>query len=78
MKAPKLERKESAFLDDEQVRHVLELLENEPLKWKTIMYLLIYSGIRRGELLGLEWKDICQINQKRQQPIFDAVLSNYL
>ena len=54
MNAPKLERKESAFLDDEQVRHVLELLENEPLKWKTIMYLLIYSGIRRGELLGLE------------------------
>ena len=58
MKAPKLERKEAAFLDDEQVRHVLELLENEPIKWKTIMYLLIYSGIRRGELLGLEWKDI--------------------
>ena len=58
MKAPKLERKEAAFLDDVQVRHVLELLENEPIKWKTIMYLLIYSGIRRGELLGLEWKDI--------------------
>ncbi|WP_303789348.1 tyrosine-type recombinase/integrase [Ruminococcus flavefaciens] len=58
MKAPKLERKEAAFLDDKQVRHVLELLENEPIKWKTIMYLLIYSGIRRGELLGLEWKDI--------------------
>lgn len=58
MKAPRQERKEAAFLDDEQVRHVLELLENEPIKWKTIMYLLIYSGIRRGELLGLEWKDI--------------------
>lgn len=58
MKAPKLEHKESVFLDDEQARHVLELLENEPIKWKTVMYLLIFSGIRRGELLGLEWKDI--------------------
>ncbi len=58
MKAPKQERKEAAFLDEEQVKYVLELLENEPIKWKTIMYLLIYSGIRRGELLGLEWKDI--------------------
>ena len=58
MKAPRQERKEAAFLDDEQARHVLMLLENEPIKWKTIMYLLLYSGIRRGELLGLEWKDV--------------------
>lgn len=58
MKAPKLEHSEAAFLDDEQARHVLELLDEEPLKWKTAMYLLIFSGMRRGELLGLEWKDI--------------------
>lgn len=58
MKAPKQEHKEAAFLDDEQARHVLELLDNAPIKWKTIMYLLIFSGIRRGELLGLEWNDI--------------------
>lgn len=58
MKAPKQEHKEAAFLDDEQARHVLELLENEPIKWKTVMYLLIFSGVRRGELLGLEWSDI--------------------
>lgn len=58
MKAPRVERKEADFLDDEQVRHVLALLDNEPIKWKTAMYLLIFSGIRRGELMGLEWKDI--------------------
>lgn len=58
MKAPKLEHTEAAFLDDEQARHVLELLENEEIKWKTAMYLLIFSGMRRGELMGLEWSDI--------------------
>lgn len=58
MKAPKLEHSEADFLDDEQVRQVLELLDKEPIKWKTAMYLLIFSGIRRGELMGLEWSNI--------------------
>jgi integrase len=58
MKAPKLDHSEAVFLDDELARHVLELLDEEPIKWKTAMYLLIFSGIRRGELMGLEWKDI--------------------
>ena len=63
MKAPKLERKEADFLDDEQVKQVLELLNNEPIKWKTALYLLIFSGIRRGELMGLEWSNIDFENQ---------------
>jgi len=58
MKAPKLEHTEAAFLDDEQAKHVLELLDKEDIKWKTAMYLLIFSGMRRGELMGLEWSDI--------------------
>ncbi|MGN0614246.1 MAG: hypothetical protein ACI4JB_10165 [Porcipelethomonas sp.] len=58
MKAPKLERKEAVFLDDKHVREVLELLDNEPLNWKTAMYLLIFGGMKRGELMGLEWCDI--------------------
>lgn len=55
MKAPKIEHSEADFLDDKQLRHVLELLDEEPIKWKTAMYL---CGIRRGELMGLEWQDI--------------------
>ena len=33
-------------------------LENEPLKWRVLMRLLIDTGIRRGECCGLQWKDI--------------------
>lgn len=58
MKAPKLEHTEAAFLDDEQAKKVLSLLDKEDIKWKTAMYLLIFSGMRRGELMGLEWNDI--------------------
>ena len=32
MKAPKQEHKEAAFLDDEQARQVLELLDDAPVK----------------------------------------------
>lgn len=58
MKASKLEHKEAAFLDDQQVIQVLKLLNQEPIKWKTALYLLIFSEMRRGELMGLEWSDI--------------------
>lgn len=56
--APKAERKESHYLDEKQAKHVIELLENEPVKRRTIITLLIYSGMRRGEACGLQWPDI--------------------
>lgn len=58
MKAPKLEHVEATFLDDKQTRLVLSALDKEPIKWKTAIYLLVFSGMRRGELMGLEWGDI--------------------
>lgn len=58
MKAPKVTRKEAVYLEEDQLKEIIACLENESIKWKTIMYLLIYSGMRRGELFGLEWKDI--------------------
>jgi integrase len=57
IKPPKMERKEAAYLDVEQARQLIELLENEPIQYKTAIILLLYSGMRRGELLGLEWRD---------------------
>jgi integrase len=56
--APKVEKKEARHFDEEQTMILLEALENEPLKYKTIILLTIYGGLRAGEVLGLEWNDI--------------------
>lgn len=58
IRAPKVTRRESAFLNDKEAELILSKLKNEPIKWRTAMELLIYSGMRRGELMGLEWKDV--------------------
>lgn len=55
---PKLHKKEAVYLDDKQALQVIEALDNAPIKWRTAVMLLIYSGMRRGELCGLTWNDI--------------------
>lgn len=58
VEVPKVERKEAKYLDEKQAAELLRCLENEPLQYRTIITLLLYSGMRRGELCGLEWGDI--------------------
>lgn len=58
VRPPKCERQEAVYLDEKQAALLLELLEKEPMQYKTAITLLLYSGMRRGELLGLEWPDI--------------------
>ena len=55
---PKGEKKEKEIYTLEEVEQLFQLLETAPLKYRTFFTLAIYSGFRRGELLGLEWKDI--------------------
>ena len=57
-KPPKVERKEPKYLDEVQAATLLDLLETEDTEYKTIIRLLLFTGLRRGELLGLEWSDI--------------------
>ena len=42
----------------EQLRHVLACVELEPLKWQAYITLSADTGARRGELCGLQWRDI--------------------
>lgn len=54
----KVEQKEKQIYSPEQVGRFFKLLEDEPLKYHVFFKLAVYSGYRRGELLGLEWKDV--------------------
>jgi integrase len=58
VKPPKVEHKEAKYLDEEQTATLLRLLENEPYQNQVMIRLFLLSGVRRGELCGLEWKDI--------------------
>ncbi len=55
---PKLEGKEARYLDEPEARKMLELLQAEPVKWRCMITFDLFSGLRRGELLGLMWEDI--------------------
>ncbi len=55
---PKGEQKEKQIYTPAEVERFLTLLSSEPLKYRTFFNLMIYSGFRRGEMLGLEWKDV--------------------
>lgn len=55
---PKVERKEVNYFQPEQVAAIREALELEPLKWKTLVHMLLITGARRGEILGLKWSEV--------------------
>lgn len=66
VKPPKVPKKEARHYDIEETMYILNLLEYEPLKYKTMITLAIYGGMREGELDALTWSDIdfnnCTIN----------------
>ena len=61
---PKQDKKAPNYFQPEQIATIRENLENEPIKWKTIVHLLLLTGARRGEILGLKWSDIDFVNNQ--------------
>lgn len=55
VKAPRKERVEMDFLTPEEIRVFLDALDE---KWKPLFYTAIFTGMRLGELLALQWSDI--------------------
>lgn len=55
---PKVEKKNVNYFQPDEIYAIREAIETEPLKWKTLIHLLLITGARRGELLGLKWDKI--------------------
>lgn len=55
---PRQKRNNKKYYSIEDVKLILKELEKETITYRTFFYLDIYSGLRRGELLGLRWEDI--------------------
>ena len=55
---PRTTKKDPNYFQPETVAAILEALESEPLKWRLITHLLIVTGCRRGEIMGLKWEKV--------------------
>jgi integrase len=55
---PKIKKSEANHFQIDEVEKIVDCLENEPLKWKTITNLLMLTGCRRGEIMGLKWSSV--------------------
>lgn len=55
---PHRENKKIDFLTPEQAQRFMKCLNDEPLFWQCFMNILITTGLRRGECVGLQWGDI--------------------
>ncbi|HJB57576.1 MAG TPA: site-specific integrase [Candidatus Flavonifractor intestinipullorum] len=61
---PKMPKHEMDAFEVEEVRAILEALETEPLKWQVCVQLLIATGARRGEVMGLRWEHVDWVENK--------------
>jgi integrase len=58
VKPPKVEQKDIEFYDEEQIMKLIDVLNNAPVKYMLMVMVAIFTGIRRGELMGLTWDDV--------------------
>lgn len=75
---PKYKTPEQDVFTVEEIQTIIDTLENEykkgkiQAKWRAIMFLMIYTGCRRGEIAGLRWEAISF--EKREIEINNTIL----
>lgn len=55
---PKILNKEAKCLEVDDVNTILFYAKQEPLKYQVLLNLLVWSGCRRGEIVGLKWDKV--------------------
>ncbi len=56
--APKLNRREARYLNEEQASALLKSLSDAPLQYRVMINLMMFTGARRGEICGLRWSNV--------------------
>ena len=52
---PQAGKPKANYFEQDEITAILQAAESVPLKWKTILHLMLVTGGRRGEVLGLTW-----------------------
>ncbi len=55
---PKMQTAEVEVFTFEEVSDILHALEDEPIRIKALIEVALFTGMRRGEIVGLKWSDI--------------------
>ena len=58
VEAPKMDKKPVDAFTPEQATEFFQKLATYPLDFRCMLHLLITTGMRRGECIGLQWRDI--------------------
>lgn len=53
-----IEMADKKAYDEKQIADIFQKLDNEPLKWKTLIFFMLDTGCRRGEVCGMKWENI--------------------
>lgn len=55
---PRYQKPIPNYYQPETVAAILDALESEPIFWKTLVHMMLVTGCRRGEILGLKWSNV--------------------
>ena len=55
---PKLPKHEAECFEIDEIQAIIKAVKTKPLMWQALTYLLIATGARRGEILGLQWQNV--------------------
>jgi len=58
VRAPRVKRKEARYYDERGVKLLIERLQSEPGVFRAMVLTAMLVGLRRGEIIGLEWSAV--------------------
>ena len=68
---PQKEKSEVGTFQTSELIAIRDAAAQEPIKWRTIIHLLMITGCRRGEIVGLKWD---RVNWKESSIRIDTTL----